>query len=46
MPSCGGLKCVYKLMTEITRVGDIKLEVMSTDAEGKQKRKRPNEQLT
>ena len=33
-------------MTEITRVGDIKLEVMSTDVEGKQKCKRHNEQLT
>ena len=33
-------------MTEITRVGDIKLEVMSRDVEGKQKCKRHNEQLT
>ena len=33
-------------MTEITWVGDIKLEVMSTDVEGKQKCKRHNEQLT
>ena len=33
-------------MTEITWVGDIKLEVMSTDVEGKQKYKRHNEQLT
>ena len=44
--SCGGLKYVYQLMTEITGVGDIKLEVMSTDVEGKQKCKRHNEQLT
>ena len=33
-------------MTEITREGDIKLEVMSTDVEGKQNCKRHNEQLT
>ena len=33
-------------MTEITTEGDIKLEVMSTDVEGKQKYKRHNEQLT
>ena len=33
-------------MTEITIEGDIKLEVMSTYVEGKQKSKRHNEQLT
>ena len=33
-------------MKEITREGDIKSEVMSTDVEGKQKCKRHNEQLT
>ena len=33
-------------MTEITREGDIKLEVMSMAIEGKQKCKRHNEQLT
>ena len=33
-------------MTEITLEGDIKLEVMSTDIEGRQKCKRHNEQLT
>ena len=33
-------------MTEITREGDKKLEVMSTDVEGKQKCKRHNEQLS
>ena len=46
MLSCGRLKCVYLLMTEITREGYIMLEVMSTDVEGKQKCKRHNEQLT
>ena len=33
-------------MTEITREGDIKLEVISSDVESKQKCKRHNEQLT
>ena len=33
-------------MTEITGEGDIKLEVMSMDVEGRQKCKRHNEQLT
>ena len=33
-------------MTEITREGAIRLEVMSMDVEGKQKCKRHNEQLT
>ena len=33
-------------MTEITREGDIKLEVMNTDVEGRQKCKIHNEQLT
>ena len=33
-------------MTEIMRGGDIKLEIMSTDVEGRQKCKSHNEQLT
>ena len=33
-------------MTEIIREGDIQLEVMSTEVEGKQKCKRHNELLT
>ena len=46
MLGCGRLKCVHSLMTDITWEGDIKLAVISTDVEGRQKYKIQNEQLT